>query len=146
MSNDDLIRRGDALAVLRKAQVASCTCQIKTPDPEWHSHNCRYRILREAEAMIDHVPAFETIPATDARADALREAAAISEFEDDKYLILKRGMYYRPDRNGYTSSPSEAGRYTLAQAVFLTHPNGLDGPRDGMSFVPLSALIGETRT
>lgn len=91
--------------------------------------------------------AIAAIPATDARADALREAAAISEFEDDKYLILKRGMYYRPDRKGYTSSPSEAGRYTLAQAVFLTHPNGPDGPRDGMSFVPLSvALIGEDRT
>jgi len=51
-----LIDKAEALAVLRKAQVASCTCQIKTPDPEWHSHNCRYRILREAEAMIDHLP------------------------------------------------------------------------------------------
>lgn len=51
-----LINKAEALAVLRKAQVASCTCQIKTPDPEWHSHNCRYRILREAEAMIDHLP------------------------------------------------------------------------------------------
>ena len=51
-----LIDKDEALAVLRKAQVASCTCQIKTPDPEWHNHNCRYRILREAEAMIDHLP------------------------------------------------------------------------------------------
>lgn len=51
-----LIDKAEAIAVLRKAQTASCTCQIKTPDPEWHSHNCRYRILREAEAMIDHVP------------------------------------------------------------------------------------------
>lgn len=51
-----LIDKDEALAVLRKAQVASCTCQIKTPDPEWHSHNCRYRIIREAEAMIDHLP------------------------------------------------------------------------------------------
>lgn len=51
-----LIDKAEALAVLRKAQVASCTCQIKTPDPEWHNHNCRYRILREVEAMIDHLP------------------------------------------------------------------------------------------
>lgn len=51
-----VIDKAEALAVLRKAQIASCTCQIKTPDPEWHSHNCRYRILREAEAMIDHLP------------------------------------------------------------------------------------------
>ena len=66
---------------------------------------------------------------------------------DDKYLILKRGMYYRPNAQGYTSNPGEAGRYTLAQAVFHTHPNGPDGPRDGMSFVPLAAaLIGEPRT
>lgn len=52
----NLIDKAEALAVLRKAQVASCTCQIKTPDPEWHNHNCRYRILREVEAVIDHLP------------------------------------------------------------------------------------------
>lgn len=55
MTDDDLIRRGDALAVLMKAQVASCTCLTKTPDPDWHREGCRYRILREAEAMIEHV-------------------------------------------------------------------------------------------
>lgn len=52
----DLIDREAAFLVLRKAQIASCTCQIKTPDPDWHNHNCRYRILREIEAMIEHLP------------------------------------------------------------------------------------------
>lgn len=53
---DELIRRIDALAVLRIAQIASCSCDVKTPDPDWHMYWCRYRILREAEAMIEHVP------------------------------------------------------------------------------------------
>lgn len=64
MSDNDLIRRGDALAVLMKAQIASCTCLTKTPDPDWHREGCRYRILREAEAMIEHVPTFAMTDAT----------------------------------------------------------------------------------
>lgn len=37
--------------------------------------------------------------------------------EPREWLIRKGGMYYRPDRAGYTSSPAEAGRYTLAEAL-----------------------------
>ena len=59
----DLIDRAAAFLVLRKAQIASCTCQIKTPDPDWHHHNCRYRILREIEAMIEHLPDADAIAA-----------------------------------------------------------------------------------
>lgn len=62
MTGEELIKRRDAVAVLVKAQIASCTCQVKTPDPEWHLHNCRYRILRDAEAMIEHVPSVATMP------------------------------------------------------------------------------------
>lgn len=66
-----LIDKAGALAVLKKAQVASCTCQIKTPDPEWHIHNCRYRILREVEAMIDHLPDAAEIAKLQARIEGL---------------------------------------------------------------------------
>lgn len=51
------------------------------------------------------------------------------------YLIRKGSFFYRPNAQGYTSDPDEAGRYSLDQAESLTHPNGLDGPRDGLTYV-----------
>lgn len=51
------------------------------------------------------------------------------------YLIRKHGGYYKPNCQGYTGSVILAGRYTLAQAVTYSHPNGPDGPRDGMSYI-----------
>jgi hypothetical protein len=55
------------------------------------------------------------------------------------YLIRKNGMYYRPNAQGYTSSVAEAGRYTLEEAIRHSHPNGPDGPRDGISYEPAYA-------
>lgn len=34
----------------------------------------------------------------------------------DAYVIMKRGYYYRPKAQGYTSVLAEAGRFTLAEA------------------------------
>lgn len=34
----------------------------------------------------------------------------------DGYLIMKRGLYYRPNSCGYTGIRDNAGRYTLAEA------------------------------
>jgi len=53
----------------------------------------------------------------------------------DRYLIRKRGAFYRPNAEGYTNNKAEAGRYTLAQAISHSHPNGPDGPRDGIDYV-----------
>ena len=55
---------------------------------------------------------------------------------EEKYLITKRGAYYKPNAQGYTNLKHLAGRYTLEQAIRYSHPNGKDGPRDGISFVP----------
>lgn len=33
---------------LRMAQVASCGCLTKTPDPKHHSEDCLYRVLQDA--------------------------------------------------------------------------------------------------
>jgi hypothetical protein len=33
------------------------------------------------------------------------------------WLIKKRGLYYRPNRKGYTKYLSQAGRYTKDEAV-----------------------------
>ena len=55
--------------------------------------------------------------------------------ERPAYLIRKQGYWYRPKASGYTSSAIQAGRYTLAEAERYTHPNGKDGPRDGMDYV-----------
>ena len=52
-----------------------------------------------------------------------------------RYLIRKHGSYYRPNSEGYTTSAIQAGRYTLAESVVITHPNGPNGPRDGMTYV-----------
>ena len=57
------------------------------------------------------------------------------------YFIRKYGLYYRPNAQGYTSNKDEAGRYTLAEAINHSHPNGPDGPRDGVSYI----LNGEGR-
>lgn len=54
---------------------------------------------------------------------------------DARYLICKYDGYYRPNSRGYTGSAIQAGRYTLADAIQITHPNGPDGPRDGMTFI-----------
>lgn len=36
--------------------------------------------------------------------------------DEADWVICKRGYFYRPDRRGYTSSLSEAGRYTREDA------------------------------
>jgi hypothetical protein len=55
--------------------------------------------------------------------------------ERPAYLIRKHGGYYKPNSEGYTDSAILAGRYTLAEAESITHPNGQDGPRDGMTYI-----------
>jgi hypothetical protein len=55
--------------------------------------------------------------------------------DEARYLIRKHGGYYRPNSQGYTGSAIQAGRYTLAEAESITHPNGPDGPRDGMTYI-----------
>ena len=54
--------------------------------------------------------------------------------ERPAYLIRKNGYWYRPNSCGYTASTIQAGRYTLKDAIKITHPNGPGGPRDGMEF------------
>jgi hypothetical protein len=54
------------------------------------------------------------------------------ELHEAAYLIRKGGYFYRPNAQGYTASKAEAGRYTLAEAWSHSHPNGPDGPRDGI--------------
>jgi len=58
-----------------------------------------------------------------------------------EWLIHKAGRgWYRPNASGYTNCPASAGRYSYAEAVDLSHPNGPDGPRDGMTILHVSDL------
>lgn len=57
------------------------------------------------------------------------------------YLIRKGDFYYRPNSAGYTAHADEAGRYSLEDAINITHPNGPDGPRDGMDYVVESKIV-----
>jgi len=59
----------------------------------------------------------------------------MTDLVERSYLIRKQGSWYRPNASGYTCSAIQAGRYTLAEAERYTHPNGKDGPRDGMDYV-----------
>lgn len=54
--------------------------------------------------------------------------------EGTQYHILKGGYYYRPDAQGYTANKSEAGLYSLEEAISYSHPNGPNGPRDGITY------------
>ena len=58
------------------------------------------------------------------------------------YVICKYGGYYRPNAAGYTNDVTQAGRYTQAEAISHSHPNGPDGPRDGITY----HLAPEVRT
>lgn len=51
------------------------------------------------------------------------------------YLIHKNGRgWYCHAAQGYTLNADEAGRFTHAEAIRYTHPNGPGGPRDGLTF------------
>ncbi|MDE4274723.1 hypothetical protein PXK58_09070 [Phaeobacter gallaeciensis] len=54
---------------------------------------------------------------------------------EERFFIRKNGVYYRPNSRGYTTSAISAGLYTQEEAEKITHPNGQDGPRDGMSYI-----------
>jgi hypothetical protein len=57
----------------------------------------------------------------------------------DEYLIHKAGRgWYRMNAEGYTNYRYEAGRFTREQAESYTHPNGPDGPRDGLTYEPVT--------
>ncbi len=57
------------------------------------------------------------------------------------WLISKAGRgWYRPDAQGYTAFVRDAGRYTLDEATRHSHPNGPDGPRDGITIHHISTL------
>jgi hypothetical protein len=54
---------------------------------------------------------------------------------ENGYLIFKSGGgYYRDKARGYTIEASEAGRFSYDDAVSYSHPNGPNGPRDGITF------------
>lgn len=51
------------------------------------------------------------------------------------YLIFKCGRgYYCAEAKGYTLNADEAGRFSLEDAIAYSHPNGPDGPRDGITY------------
>ena len=62
----------------------------------------------------------------------------------DMYVIHKSGRgYYRPEAKGYTFLASDAGFFTLEDAVVYTHPNGIDGPRDGLTYKLAEVASGD---
>lgn len=122
-------RRGALIE--RLGTVADLACATPFPGD---LGDVAYDLLREAAAQIasdrQHIAAAPT-PDAAASEDELR------------YLIRKGGYYYRPNAHGYTSHKTEAGRYTLAEAIKHSHPNGPDGTRDGMDYELADAAASE---
>ena len=85
-------------------------------------------IIAKVQALID-------TPLSPTAVDGSPAPEAGSNDEPAVYLIRKYGGYYRPNCQGYTRIKEEAGRYTLAEAISESHPNGPDGPRDGMTYI-----------
>ncbi|WP_291728767.1 hypothetical protein [Leisingera sp. F5] len=55
--------------------------------------------------------------------------------QETGYLIHKDGRgWYCPGAQGYTLHADEAGRFTHSDAFAYSHPNGPNGPRDGITF------------
>lgn len=68
-------------------------------------------------------------------------AGAVEQLAE--YLIRKGGAYYRPNAAGYTNNIAEAGRYSLDDAIRHSHPNGPNGPRDGIDYMPAPTFPSE---
>lgn len=47
--------------------------------------------------------------------------------DDEAWLVVKRGLYYRPEDSGYTGIRDEAGRYTYAEAKAREFNPGKNG-------------------
>lgn len=66
----------------------------------------------------------------------------VSEERPYGWLIHKAGRgWYRPAAQGYTNDPMQAGRYSHEEALSYSHPNGWDGPRDGITVKHESELL-----
>jgi hypothetical protein len=62
---------------------------------------------------------------------------------DRVWLLFKNGRgWYRPGAKGYTNEPAQAGRFTWDEAWKHSHPNGPDGPRDGITIKRESEVSG----
>jgi len=45
----------DVFHKLELACIASCKCMTKTPDPQYHEEFCNYRLIKEAQALLQEV-------------------------------------------------------------------------------------------
>lgn len=71
----------DIITTLENACIASCNCDTKTPDSEYHAPLCRYRALDEA---IRHI--------TDQRVTIANQAQM---YASDSLRLLAKGMHIR---------------------------------------------------
>ena len=110
----------------------------------WHS-GCAHGAKRAADqiralpipeaptSVVDREITTKPVAVGETAAGVTQVPASVEPVEA-KYLICKGGAYYRHNAQGYTRNRAKAGRYTLEEAISYSHPNGPDGPRDGITY------------
>jgi len=92
--------------------------------------------VRHAPNMIATTPGGDLLEQAERDHNGGYTVAEVEAMDDEpRYLIRKGGAYYRKNSQGYTHHRQAAGRYRLDEAISITHPNGPNGPRDGMDYV-----------
>lgn len=99
-------------------------------DDEWRA---ALPIPEAPASVVDREITTKPVAVGETAAGVTQSPASVEPVEA-KYLICKGGAYYRPNAQGYTRNRAKAGRYTLEEAISYSHPNGPDGPRDGITY------------
>lgn len=82
---------------LRMAQVSSCSCLTKTPEPSWHDESCSYRVLSEAVTAIAQVTALQD-RITSLHHVGMELTGVIDEYRAMPCFSLQQRMFSTADR------------------------------------------------
>jgi len=126
------------------ASIASCTCNIKTPDISFHSANCRYvkleYIIAQCEDFRAFVPASGVAKLAELRAEIERLQGLVSASEAHRYRVCGELLAER-DRLATelaAANAREAGLRDLNERLVASLAAAVEGPWDHAKDMPLA--------